>query len=107
MAIRYRLGTILWIVTLLAVALGWFCDRRRLEARHALEVDQLVEARHGREIRQLEARYRTEMQEHLIARRRAAVLLENGLERQYQLTELLRKANGPATELDANPTPQF
>jgi hypothetical protein len=86
MAIRYRLGSVFWTITLLAVALGWFCDRRQLDARHALEIQQL-EARHGREI-----------QEQWRARRRDSVLLENGLERQHQLTELLRAVSGTATQ---------
>jgi hypothetical protein len=32
--IRFRLGTLLWIVALLAVSLGWWIDRQQLEARH-------------------------------------------------------------------------
>jgi hypothetical protein len=32
--IRFRLATLLWIVALLAVSLGWWIDRHRLETRH-------------------------------------------------------------------------
>jgi len=43
MTIRYRLSTVLWTITLVAVALSWFLDRRQLEKRHAMEVEQLKE----------------------------------------------------------------
>jgi hypothetical protein len=32
--IHFRLGTLLWIVALLAVSLGWWIDRQQLETRH-------------------------------------------------------------------------
>jgi hypothetical protein len=40
---RFRLSTILWIITLVAVVLGWIFDRRQLESR--LREATLLEAR--------------------------------------------------------------
>jgi hypothetical protein len=96
MAIRYRLGSVFWIIALLAVTLGWFSDRRHLETRHRREMlEQWIdtESRHVQEIQQLEARHGWEINAQWRARARDAVLLDDGLERQHQLAELLREAD--------------
>jgi hypothetical protein len=83
MTVRYRLGSVLWIIAILAVALGWLCDRRRLERQHLRQTQEL-ESRHYREI--------------WTEKRKLTALHESSLEKQYQLTELLRQVNGTATE---------
>lgn len=77
MAIRYRLSSVLWTIALLAIALGWFCDRRWLEARHALNIQE--------QWSELDARNRREIQEQLLQRRKDALQLDSALKRAYQL----------------------
>jgi hypothetical protein len=39
--VRFRLGPLLWFITILAIILGWWVDRRWLEARHRKETIRL------------------------------------------------------------------
>jgi hypothetical protein len=37
---QVSVGTLLWLMLVLAVAMGWWTDRRKMAARHELELGQ-------------------------------------------------------------------